>query len=813
MSQATASMRRRGRIDLPLLVSILAVAVTYVVFAKIGFMLAFATQQVTAVWPPAGIAVAALLLRGYRVWPGVLLGAFAANALTHEPLLTAALIGVGNTLGPLLGAFLLRRVGFDVALERVRDVVALVLFGSALAMTITATNGVVNLALAGIVSWSNFASVWSLWWTGDSMGVLLVAPLILTWSTFKPFDLKPVSVIEHLAFGTALLVGGSLEFMTRLPLSFSPFPFVIWSALRFRQRATALAIVAISTIAIVGTIHGLGPFTTGSFDHRLLLLVTFMAVLGVTGLVLGAVTAERQLAQLQLQEAEQRFQIVAEIVPQMVWTADKRGSVEWYNQRWYDYTGQKQGEALGAGWQQTYHPDDLPRVLQEWPRWIAAGKRFDFETRIRRGDGKFRWFLVRAEALRDASGRVTRWYGTNTDIDDQKRVLQRTTRVAETLQSAFLPGRLPVRPNLRFDALYLPAGREALVGGDWYDAFELPDGNIVVSIGDVVGHGLPAAVMAGRIKHAIFTLGLDGADPATILAKVDRMLHVRDATLATALVAIVDADLSHMRYASAGHPAPIIATPSEPAQSLPAGGPPLGIGPLDLQNHRVRMERDAVVVFYSDGITEFNRDIEAAEGALRRAVGALVGDATVSNPAAAVQRAVMGSDKSSDDAVIVILQLTPGLANASTDGTPLHKAWAFHSSDAYLARVSRHELMDFIRRHGRPSDDLSGAEHIVGELLANTVEHAPGLVNIEIDWTSREPVLTIADSGPGLSRARPTLPANRLAENGRGLFLIETLAADVRIERLNDQGTKIRVTLPVSRDVTRSGEVDISAAD
>ncbi len=801
MSQATPHIGR-GRIDLLLIVSILAIAATYVLFAKIGFALAFTTQQVTAVWPPAGIAVAALLLLGYRVWPGVWLGAFVANAITHEPILTAALIAVGNTLGPLLGAYLLRRfASFDTALERVRDVVSLVLFGSALAMTVTATNGVLNLAFAGIVPWSSFGSVWWLWWMGDTMGVLLVAPLILTWATIRyPLELKPARIFEHAAFGAALLTAGSLQFLTRLPLSFSPFPLIIWSALRFRQRTTALAIVVISTIAIIGTIRGLGPFTTGTFDHRLLLLVTFMAVLGVTGLVLGAVAAERRLAGLQLKEAEQRFAIVAEIVPQMIWTADKAGSVEWFNQRWYEYTGQTHAEALGSGWQQTYHPDDLRRLVEDWPRWMAAGEPFDLEARIRRADTTFHWFLIRAEPLRDAARAVTRWYGTNTDIDDQKRALQQTTRVAETLQSAFLPGRLPVRPDLRFDALYMPAESQALVGGDWYDAFELADGNIVVSIGDVVGHGVRAAVMAGRIKHAIFTLALDGADPATMLAKVNRMMQVRDATMATALVAIVDPDLGHMRYASAGHPSPIIAAPTIPAQSLPVGGLPLGVGPLDLQNHGVRLERDAVIIFYTDGITEFKRDIEAAESALRRAATGLVGNNTVPNPAVAVQRAVMGSEKSNDDAVIVVLQLAPGLANASSDGTTLHKTWAFHSGDAYLARMSRHELMGFIRSHSRSSDDLSGAEHIVGELLANTVEHAPGLVTIEIDWTAREPVLTISDSGPGLSPFSPRLPDDHLTENGRGLFLVDSLASDVRVERVDEQGTKISVTLPVSRE-------------
>lgn len=170
-------MKKLGRgMFVPLLV-----AVAYVAAAKLGFTLAFTTKQVTAVWPPSGIALAALLLWGYRVWPGIWLGAFASNALSSEPVWTAAAIASGNTLAPVFGNFLLRRFGsFENALERVRDVLLLALFGSAIAMTVSATNGVVELALARIVPWSAFLSVWWVWWAGDAMGVLFVTPLLLT---------------------------------------------------------------------------------------------------------------------------------------------------------------------------------------------------------------------------------------------------------------------------------------------------------------------------------------------------------------------------------------------------------------------------------------------------------------------------------------------------------------------------------------------------------------------------------------------------------------------------------------------------------
>ncbi|MBV8171434.1 MAG: MASE1 domain-containing protein [Candidatus Eremiobacteraeota bacterium] len=797
---ATTAGSKRSNSTLETVVWNLIVAAVYVGSAKLGFTLAFATQQVTAVWPPTGIALAALLLLGNRVWPAIFLGAFLANALTHETLLTAALIAVGNTLAPLLGAVLLRRVGFDGALERVRDVVSLVIYGSALAMMVSATNGVAQLAFAKIIpwSWSSYTSVWWLWWIGDSMGVLLVAPLILVWARVRTETLKLSELLERAAF--AVSAGGLsiTEFMTPLPLSFSMYPFIIWSALRFSQRATTLAVAWIAVIAILGTLEGMGPFSSGPFDHRLILLVTYAAVLSATGLVLGAVTAERRQARTQLQDAERRFQVLAEIVPQMVWMSNKSGWIDWFNHRWYEFTGQREDDALGWGWANAYHSEELERAMQDWPRSIQTGVPFEREARIRCVDGTYRWFLARAEPLRDVSGEITRWYGTYTDIDMQKRALQQSTRVAETLQAAFLPSELPVRPDLRFDALYLPAEQEALVGGDWYDAFELPDGRIVVSIGDVMGHGVSAANAAARIKNGIFTMAMAQADPADILINVNRMLNLRDPAIATALVAVLDADLKGLRYASAGHPAPIVASPKQAAHPLPLGGMPLGVGDLEVANQAVRLERDAVIVFYTDGITEFKRDIIHAEAVLLGAADALVRKPETQSPALELVNDVMGAERSFDDAVAVVLRL--GARYAVMPDGAAHKRWAFDAGDAYMARLSRRALMTFIATHVRTAEELFKAELIIGELLANVVEHAPGPVTLEIDWSAREPVLTIADAGPGLSSFDPGLPENEFNERGRGLFLVSTLATTVHVEGNDDGGTTIRVTLPIQRE-------------
>ncbi len=300
---------RPSRIDLRYWSVVALVAAAYVGAAKLGFSFAFATRQVTAVWPPTGIAIAALLLFGLRSWPGVFLGAFVSNAISNEPLFTAAGIAVGNTIGPVLGAFLLRRVGhFNNSLRRVPDVLALVCLGSAIAMTVTATNGVINLILGGIIPWSACASVWWVWWAGDAMGVLLFAPLLLTWATEHRVRWRGARLAELAALFIALIVVSEVSFTNQLPLAYPVFPFVIWAALRFGQRGSACAVIAVSAIAIWNTIHDRGPFMSGTLDHRLILLVTFMAVVAVTGLLLGAVTAERQAAENSLRRAHDELE-------------------------------------------------------------------------------------------------------------------------------------------------------------------------------------------------------------------------------------------------------------------------------------------------------------------------------------------------------------------------------------------------------------------------------------------------------------------------------------------------------------------------
>ena len=284
-------MDRNSRLHAAKLV---VVAAVYYGSAKLGLELAFETRSVTAVWPPTGIALAAVVLWGSRMWPAIALGAFLANSWTGIPLYAVLGITVGNTLEALVGAYLLRRfAGFRPGLERVRDVVALVVAG-ALSTTISATLGVTSLLVADAISGSQFDSVWRTWWLGDLGGDLVVAPALLIAATHRPFNRAPGGPLEAVALAAVLIAISVFVFSTDTVLTYLIFPPLIWAALRFWQPGAAATTLLVAAVAIIFTQQDLGPFSGHSPDEQLLLAQTFVGVAGITALVLTAVITERK---------------------------------------------------------------------------------------------------------------------------------------------------------------------------------------------------------------------------------------------------------------------------------------------------------------------------------------------------------------------------------------------------------------------------------------------------------------------------------------------------------------------------------------
>ena len=285
---------------------LLAVAVAYFAGAKLGLSMAFLARQVSPVWPPTGIALAAVLLLGPRVWPGIALAAFLVNATANEPLPTAAGIALGNTTEALLGAWLLRQGRpFRTSLGGMRDVLGLVGLAAGVSTLVSATIGVTSLCLGNVEPWSRFGALWGVWWLGDAMGALVVAPLLLAWCSPQRARWSPrrAAEIAAVVFAVAavcalIFVRPSTPSMAAAPaLEYAAFPFLVWAALRGGPRGATLVTFATSTVAIAGTLARGGPFAERTAHEGLVLLQSYLGVVALTGLFLAAAIAERDRAE------------------------------------------------------------------------------------------------------------------------------------------------------------------------------------------------------------------------------------------------------------------------------------------------------------------------------------------------------------------------------------------------------------------------------------------------------------------------------------------------------------------------------------
>lgn len=286
------------------LLKILALAVIYHLAARVGLKMAYVQFNTSPVWPPTGIALAALLVFGYNVWPGISLGVLLGSLLTGADPAVAVGLSIGNTLEALAGAYLLKRfIGFHNAMDRIRDAVGLAAV-SVFSTTVSATIGTTTLMLAGRAESSALWAIWSTWWIGDLLGALVVAPALLVWAKPPSLRSKRRQYLEGFALLILLVSVTWYVFGSNLPggifhqaLIYMVFPFIIWAALRLEQHGATIAIFVVSGIAIWGTVQGLGPFSLESMNDSLVLLQTFTAVVSLTALILAAATMERRHAE------------------------------------------------------------------------------------------------------------------------------------------------------------------------------------------------------------------------------------------------------------------------------------------------------------------------------------------------------------------------------------------------------------------------------------------------------------------------------------------------------------------------------------
>lgn len=304
----------------------LGLAGVYFVAGKLGLMLAFLHENASAVWPPAGIALAAVLLFGYRVWPGIFLGAFLANVTTAGSVATSLGIAAGNTLEALVGVWLVQRFANGRhAFDRPQDVFKYVLLAAFFSTTLSATFGVTSLILGGFASLDQYGPVWLTWWLGDMVSILIVAPLIFLWAErgltgFTGRRFFELLLVLALVFVVGQIVfGGWFPFRTKnYPLEYLTVPLLLWASFRLGRRGTVTAAFVMSGVAAVGTLRGFGPFFTGDPNESLLLLQAFMGTMTVMALSLAAIISEERQAEEALRERTMEAQEASRLKSQLL---------------------------------------------------------------------------------------------------------------------------------------------------------------------------------------------------------------------------------------------------------------------------------------------------------------------------------------------------------------------------------------------------------------------------------------------------------------------------------------------------------------
>jgi len=397
---------------------------------KIGLLVPLVHQRVTMLWPPAGIALAAVLLGGEWVWPGIAVASLLVSLSTHTPPIAAVVIAAGNTLAALGGGRLLRRVGFSNRLERVRDVLSLLALGVVVSPVISAVVGSAALNLAWRVPSARVLQSGLSWWLGDAMGILLVAPVLLT-CLAPPFRrVRREQVLEAALLAICLLGAGELTLsswstnpLVHPPLAFTLFPFLVWGALRFGPRGAASATFLGVAIAFWATTHGLAPFALGTVEERLMYLYSYATVSVATSMLLAAVFAERRQAEGGIRQSEERLRLALDAGRCGAWDWDIASQRLTWSEEVFAIHGIAPESFQGRleDFTSRIHPDDAERVGEEIQRALDGWGDYQTEFRIVRTDGETRWIFTNGRVFYDAAGQPVRMLGAMLDVTDRHR--------------------------------------------------------------------------------------------------------------------------------------------------------------------------------------------------------------------------------------------------------------------------------------------------------------------------------------------------------------------------------------------------------
>jgi len=408
--------------------------------------LASVHPSASPIWAPTGLALAAVLLGGLRVWPAVFIGAFAANVITAGTLETSLLIALGNTLEAVVGGALINRWsgGADTFTNPGR-VAKFVLISLGPATVISATVGVITLCIAGFAAWADFAAVWLTWWLGDAAGALVVTPALVLWArtSWRGTRWRDAMAVLVCAVAVGLIAFSPLLPRTDYtsPLGFLAILPLLWAALRCGPRETATVALILTGFAIWGRIFDAGPFGEMNRNESFLLLLSFMISAAVPSLVLSADVAARRRSDDQLRATQadldrrvkERTAALADanihlseaqrLAQLGSWSWDVVSNrVTWSDGLYgiYGIAPESFGGTFDA-FMAFIHPQDRPMVHANIDAALASGASFTHEERIVRPDGIVRHLQSTGEVIRNKNGAAVRLLGVCLDVTERKQ--------------------------------------------------------------------------------------------------------------------------------------------------------------------------------------------------------------------------------------------------------------------------------------------------------------------------------------------------------------------------------------------------------
>src|SRR5688572_17380010 len=401
----------------------------YFVGGLLGKEGSFMSKNVVLVWPPSGIALAAILLFGYRFWPGVALGAILFSFMNGLPFGFFTFgTAVGNTIGAIVCTYLLRRlIDFRLSLDRTRDVTGFIGLACFLGTSVNAAFNVLGLMYAGTVTYDEFFPKLLEWWVPNALAGLVVAPFILSWATPSTVAWDKRTIFEGVICVGGLVIGTLLSFHTwfvygiqNYPLAYLPFPFLGWGALRFGQRGATTGTLLVSALAIYAMLQKRGPFVTSTEKESLMLIGSYIGLIAVTNLLLAAAASERRQAQLAMSESERRYRGVVEDQTDLICRFKEDGTLTFVNEAYCDFQGRSRQELLGSNFLRMLSEEDVDIPLSYFGSLPAEQPVVSFDHRAMLPDGENLWLQYTVRRLYGSEGSSTEFQAVIRDITNRK---------------------------------------------------------------------------------------------------------------------------------------------------------------------------------------------------------------------------------------------------------------------------------------------------------------------------------------------------------------------------------------------------------